>query len=47
MRQKLELLVEDARPEEANPEPQWPVTTITDADVEVALLREKQQRSAS
>ncbi len=47
MRQKLELLVEDS-PQQQSIEPQWAVTnSVTDADVEVALLREKQQRSAS
>ncbi len=46
MRQKLELLVDEPAPQAS--EPPWPVTnTITDADVEVALLREKQQRSVS
>ena len=45
MRQKLELWVED-KPQES-PEVSWPVYSVSDADVEVALLREKQQRSAS
>lgn len=45
MQQKLELLAEEM-PQD-NSEPTWSPTTITisDADVEVALLREKQQRS--
>ena len=46
MRQKHELLVEDSQQENINAEPQWPLNTVTDADVEVALLREKQKRSA-
>ncbi len=45
MRQKFDLLVEESQQETA--EPPCPVNTVTDADVEVALLREKQQRSAS
>lgn len=45
MRQKLELLVEDTPPETT--ELSWPVYSVSEADVEVALLREKQQRSTS
>ena len=46
MRQKLELLGEE---QNHHPEQPWtvPHVTIRDEDVEVAFLREKQQRSAS
>jgi len=47
MQQKLELITEEISDRETNI-PSTPfVTTITDADVEVTLLREKQQRQSS
>ena len=47
MRQKLEVFTEDAL--QKSSEPLWSSLsiTVTEADVEVALLREKQQRSQS
>ncbi len=45
MRQKLALLSEDMPNEARSDEKAWPSITICEADVEVALLREKQQRS--
>lgn len=49
MQQKLELLATEASQQISEPPStnNWPATTITEADVEVALLREKQQRSQS
>jgi len=47
IQQKLELIAEEISDREANMTNTPFVTTITDADVEVTLLREKQQRSRS
>jgi len=47
MQQKLELITEEMSDRDANTSHTPFVTTITDADVEVTLLREKQLRNPS
>jgi len=47
MQQKLELITEEISGQETDISSTPFVTTITDADVEVTLLREKQQRCSS
>jgi phage shock protein A len=47
MRQKMELLVDENRPEQVADSWVDPQVCIRDEDVEVAFLREKQQRSKS